>query len=63
MEELFAMEKPIMEQIILTLKSIKVDGYESMEKLVNCVMYLEMAMNPPKEETEEKAKEVVEPNG
>ena len=56
MEELFAMEKPIMEQIILILKSIKVDGYESMEKLVNCVMYLEMAMNPPKQE--EKKQEV-----
>lgn len=58
MDELFAIEKPIMGDIIVTLKSLKVDGYESMEKLVTCITYLEMAMNPPKKE--EKQEEVVE---
>lgn len=43
--DLFVIDRDLMANIIATLKTLDVRGYESMDKLVGCVIHLERAMN------------------
>ena len=58
MSDIICIDKEVLLQIIATLKTLKVDGYDSMERLVNCVTYLEMVMNPPQKGEPEQEEEV-----
>ena len=63
MENLFVMDKKLMEQIINTLKQIDVRGFDSMDALVGCVMLLQQGMNPPQAIADTNIKEGTEQDG
>ena len=58
MEDVFVIEKALMAEIIASLKTLDVRGWDSMDKLVGCVLLLEQAMNAPKPKEETESEEI-----
>lgn len=53
MDNMIMLDKRVIGQVIETLKTLDVRGFDSMDKLVGIVMLLEQTMNPPKTENED----------
>ena len=60
MGDLFIIEKSLMADIIASLKSLDVRGFNSMDTLVGCVILLENALNAPPPEEKTETKEITE---
>ena len=56
MDDILGIQRLVLQQLLTTLKTLDVRGYESMNRLVGCVMLLEQLLSAPKEQ--EKTEEV-----